>query len=115
MICDTYLDFTPKKLPCADQKELFIKNNSLVDEDNYILDIPREDELKLQESIEKDDEVIQKLKETNKDEVIDPKEKEKINLENYLQSQKRKWISTLPTVLEFYNTGMSLPNNKFIL
>lgn len=115
MICDSYLDFVPKKMLCADQKELFIKNNASVDEDNYIIDIPREDESKIQESIEKDDEVIQKLKEINKEEVVDPKEKEKINLESYLQSQKRKWISTLPTVLEFYNTGMSLPNNKFIL
>ncbi len=102
-------------MPYADQKDLFIKNNGLIDEDNYIIDIPREDDSKIQESIEKDDEVILKLKEINRDEVVDLKEKEKVNLESYLQSQKRKWISTLPTVLEFYNTGMSLPNNKFIL
>ncbi len=87
----------------------------MIDEDNYIIDIPREDEIKLQENIEREDEVIQKLREVNKDEVIDPKDKEKSYLENYLQSQKRKWISTLPTVLEFYNAGMSYPNNKFIL
>jgi len=100
---------------CADPKELFIKNNGHIDEDNYIIDIQREDEAKIQESLEKEDEVIQKIKEQYKDEVVDPKDKEKSNLENYLQSQKRKWISTLPTVLEFYNNGMSYANNKFIL
>lgn len=102
-------------MPCADQKELFLKRNSKVDEDNYIIDIPKEDEIKIQESIEKDDEIIMKLKELTKEEVFDPKDKEKANLESYLQSQKRKWISTIPTVLEFYNAGMSYPNNKFIL
>ena len=105
----------PKKIEYADQKELFIKNGEIIDEDNYINEMPREDELKVLENLEKDDEVIQKLKEINKDDVNDLKEKEKINLETYLQSQKRKWVATLPTVLEYYNSGMTYPNNKFIL
>ena len=105
----------PKKLSIADSKELFIEKNSPLDEDNYIIDIPREDDLKLMETFEKEDEVIGKIKEIQKDETLDPKDKEKSNLENFLQSQKRKWFSTLPTVLEYYNNGISYSNNKFIL
>ena len=115
LICDSFLDFMPKKLSIADSKELFIEKNSPLDEDNYIIDIPREDDLKLMETFEKEDEVIGKIKEIQKDETLDPKDKEKSNLENFLQSQKRKWFSTLPTVLEYYNNGISYSNNKFIL
>ena len=105
----------PKKLSIADSKELFVEKNALLDEDNYIIDIPREDDEKLMETFEKEDEVIGKIKEVQKDETLDPKDKEKFNLENFLQSQKRKWFSTLPTVLEYYNSGISYSNNKFIL
>ena len=71
----------PKKIEYADQKELFIKNGEIIDEDNYINEMPREDELKVLENLEKDDEVIQKLKEINKDDVNDLKEKEKWKVE----------------------------------
>ena len=105
----------PKKLSVADSKELFVERNALLDEDNYIIDMPKEDDQKLTLEFEKEDEVIGKIKEVQKDETLDPKDNEKFNLENFLQSQKRKWFSTLPTVLECYNSGISYSNNKFIL
>jgi hypothetical protein len=105
----------PKKISIADSKELFIEKNSNLDEDNYIIEIKKEDEIKLMEAFEKDDDVITKIKEEQKDETFDPEDKEKLNLENFLQSQKRKWFATIPTVLEFYNSGTSYSNNKFIL
>ncbi len=75
----------------------------------------KEDEDKLIGDFEKDDEVIRNARELNKDEVFNVKTKEKINLENYLQAQKRKWMSTVPTILEYYNSGVINPSNKLIL
>ena len=64
---------------------------------------------------EKDDEVIKNVRDLNKEEVFNAVTKEKINLENYHLLQKRKRMSTIPTVLEYYNSGISNPNNKFII
>lgn len=99
----------------ADQRDLHIKSDENIDEDNYIFDMIKDDEEKLLENIEKDDPVMRNIREINKDEVYDVKTKEKINLENFLIAQKRKWAATIPTVLEFYNSGVTNPTNKFIL
>ena len=50
--------------------------------------------------IEEDDEILKFVKEINKDEIIDCNSREKVKLEVYMQIQKRKWISTMPRVLE---------------
>jgi hypothetical protein len=109
------LNFIPKKLNAPDERDLYVKTNEKIDEDNYVFELAKDDEDKLIELFEKDDEVMRKVRELNKDEVFDAKMKEKIKLENHLQLQKRKWMATIPTVLEFYNSGINNPNNKFIL
>ena len=75
----------------------------------------KEDDGRIRDLIEKDDEIIKSVKEINKDEIIDCNSREKVKLEVYLQMQKRKWMSTVPTVLEYYNSAINNPNNKFIL
>lgn len=115
LLADNSLDFLPQKMDKADERDFFIKRKEKVDEDNYIFDIPKEDDARILEFIEKDDEVIKNIRELNKEEILDIREKEKINLENYLQLQKRKWMATVPTVLEYYNSGIQNPSNKFML
>jgi hypothetical protein len=102
-------------LTSPDERDFYVKRNEKLDEDNFVFELPREDENKLISEFEKDDEVIRNTREINKDEVFNQKTREKINLQNYLQTQKRKWMSTLPTVLEFYNSGVTNSNNKFII
>jgi hypothetical protein len=75
----------------------------------------KDDEEKLLNEYEKDDDAARNLRELNINEVYDHKIKEKINLENFLKAQKRKWMSTIPTILEYYNSGIVNPNNKFVL
>lgn len=75
----------------------------------------KEDDEKIREGIEKDDEVIRNLKEMNKEGIFDSYTREKINLEVNLLAQKRKWMSTIPTALEYYNSSINNPRNKFIL
>jgi hypothetical protein len=71
--------------------------------------------IKLLEDIEKDDEIMKKIREMNKNDVYDMRKVEKINVENKLQSIKQKWMSTIPTILDSYNSSISNPKNKFIL
>jgi hypothetical protein len=115
MIGDKSLDFLPNKLEIADDRDYYVKRGEKLDEDNFVFELLKEDENKLISEFEKDDEVIRNAREINKDEIYNFKIKEKVILENYLQTQKRKWMSTLPTVLEFYNSGVQNPNNKFII
>jgi hypothetical protein len=115
LIGDSSLDYFPKKLDTADERDLIVKNNEKIDEDNILFNLNKEDDEKLRDAIEKDDEVLKNLKEINKDDIFDSISREKVNLENYLQAQKRRWMSTVPTVLEYYNTGINNPTNKFIL
>ena len=115
LIGDSSLNFLPKKLETSDERDLIVNKNEKIDEDNILYNINKEDDEKLRDIIEKDDEVIKNLKELNKDEIYDSVTKEKVNLENYLQSQKRKWMCTVPTILDYYNTGINNPSNKFIL
>ncbi len=115
LIGDKSLDFMPIKLDYPDERDFYVKRGEKLDEDNFVFELIKEDENKLIGEFEKDDEVIRNTREINKDEIFNYKLKEKIKLENYLQTQKRKWMSTLPTVLEFYNSGVQNPNNKFII
>lgn len=115
LIGDSSLDFLPKKLETPDERDLLVKKNEKIDEDNILYNINKEDDEKLRDNIEKDDDVIRNLKELNKDEIYDTVTREKVNLENNIQAQKRKWMSTVPTILDYYNTGINNPRNKFIL
>jgi flagellar biosynthesis regulator FlaF len=115
LVGDMSLDFIPKKLKEADERDLYIGKKEKVDEDNYIFELMKDDENKLLNEFEKDDEGIRNVRELNKDEVYNAKTREKIQLENYLQNQKKKWMATVPTVSEFYNSGVNNANNKFIL
>ena len=109
------MDFRPKKMESTDERDLNVKNKEKLDEDNILANMIKEDDEKIKDLIEKDDEIIKSVKEINKDEIIDCIAREKVKLEVYLQIQKRKWMSTVPTVLEYYNSAINNPNNKFIL
>ena len=112
LVGDNRLDSIPEKLQQPEEGDLFIKPNQIVDEDNYIFDL-KDDEDKLLAEFEKDDEVMKTLRESQKEEIVDIKRKEKVKLENFLKAQKKKWVSSLPTLLDSLNTGLNNPNNKF--
>jgi hypothetical protein len=112
---DSYFDKVPERISEKDQRELYIKKNEKIDDDNYVFDINKDDPNKLLEDIEKDDEVMKKVREVNKDGIFDQRKQEKIKVENRLQSIKQTWMSTIPTLLENYNSSISNPKNKFIL
>jgi hypothetical protein len=86
----------------------------MVDEDNYIFEL-KEGEDKLLQEFEKDDDIIKAIRESQKEEVVDIKKKQASSLENLLKSQKKKWMTTLPTMLDYLNSGVSNPNNKFLI
>lgn len=100
------LDFIPKKLQGVDERDLYIKSGNEVDEDNFIFDIVK-DSIVL-DTVERDDsDIIRNARQEDS--------KDKIELENSLQLQKRKWMATIPTILEYYNSTITNPNNKFLL
>src|SRR5690349_12221298 len=115
MIGDSSLDFVAKKMNNLDERDLFVKINEKVDEDNFIFDMIKEDEEKILENIEKDDEVIRSIREQNMDDIYDKRMEQRKKLDNNLDLQKRKWMASVPTVLEFYNSSINVPNNKFLL
>jgi hypothetical protein len=115
LIADGSLDYLPDKLNTRDERDLFIKSGNIIDEDNYIHNIAKEDENKLLDMFEAGDDVIKAVREVNKLDIYDYRNAEKVKLENNLQAVKRKWMSTLPTLLENYNSSISNPNNKFII
>ncbi len=86
----------------------------MVDEDNYIFEL-KEGEDKLLQEFEKDDDIIKSIRESQKEEVVDIKKKQASSLNNLLKSQKKKWMTTLPTMLDYLNSGVSNPNNKFLI
>ena len=71
--------------------------------------------MKIIEKFEKDDEKIAKVRELNKNGVYDVRMEEKINLENKMIMHKKKWMSTVPTAMEYFNSGIKNEDNKFIL
>ena len=75
--------------------------------------LSRDDDKALLDMIEKDGEIITKVREENKVEVMDEKKREKINLHNKFEGHKKKWYSTMPTVIDYFNSGIINPDNKF--
>lgn len=115
-----YVDFgldmkEMKKMKNLDEKDLNIKKGEKVDEDNYIYELKRDDDKAILDMIEKDDEKITKIRELNKNQIYNIRTEEKIKLENNMEKQKRKWLSTMPTVIEYFNSGIKKEDNKFIL
>jgi len=103
-----------KKLNQSDQKDLYIKKTEKVDEDNFIYELVKEDDKAIVENIEKDDNEIKTMREINKEGTFDIRKQEKINLENKFIAIKKKWMSLVPTYLEYINSGIKNPANKLL-
>jgi len=103
-----------KKLNQSDEKDLYIKKTEKVDEDNFIYELVKEDDKAIVENIEKDDNEIKTMREINKEGTFDIRKQEKINLENKFIAIKKKWMSLVPTYLEYINSGIKNPANKLL-
>ena len=117
MFLDSSLDFNfdkIKKMEKSDEKDLYIKKNEKVDEDNFIFELVKDDDKAIVENIEKDDNEIKNVREINKDGTFDVRKQEKINLENKLNAIKKKWMSLVPTYIEYINSGIKNPSNKLM-
>ena len=101
-----------KKLNQSDQKDLYIKKNEKVDEDNFIYELIKEDDKSIVENIEKEDNEIKNMRDINKEGTFDIRKQEKINLENKFLAIKKKWMSLVPTYIEYINSGIKNPANK---
>ena len=117
MFLDSSLDFNfdkIKKMEKSDEKDLYIKKNEKVDEDNFIFELVKDDDKAIVENIEKEDNEIKNVREINKDGTFDVRKQEKINLENKLNAIKKKWMSLVPTYIEYINSGIKNPSNKLM-
>jgi hypothetical protein len=117
MFLDSSLDFNfdkIKKMEKSDEKDLYIKKNEKVDEDNFIFELVKDDDKAIVENIEKEDSEIKNVREINKDGTFDIRKQEKINLENKLNAIKKKWMSLVPTYMEYINSGIKNPANKLM-
>ena len=75
----------------------------------------RDDDKAILKKKKKDDEKIAKVRKKKKNGVYDVRMEEKINLENKMIMHKKKWMSTVPTAMEYFNSGIKNEDNKFIL
>ena len=103
-----------KKMEQSDQKDLFIKKKEKVDEDNFIFELIKEDDKAIIENIEKEDNEIKNIRNINKEGTYDIRKQEKINLENKFLAIKKKWMSLVPTYMEYINSGIKNPANKLL-
>ena len=103
-----------KKLNQSDQKDLYIKNTEKVDEDNFIFELTKEDDKAIVDNIEKEDNEIKTMRDMNKEGTFDIRKQEKINLENKFSAIKKKWMSLVPTYIEYINSGIKNPSNKLL-
>ena len=103
-----------KKMEQSDQKDLFIKKKEKVDEDNFIFELIKEDDKAIIENIEKEDNEIKNIRDINKEGTYDIRKQEKINLENKFLAIKKKWMSLVPTYMEYINSGIKNPANKLL-
>ena len=103
-----------KKLTQSDPKDLYIKKTEKVDEDNFIFELTKEDDKTIVENIEKEDNEIKNMREINKEGTFDIRKQEKINLENKFTAIKKKWMSLVPTYIEYINSGIKNPSNKLL-
>ena len=71
-----------KKLNQSDQKDLYIKKNEKIDEDNFIFELIKEDDNNIIENIEKEDKEIKNMRDINKEGTFDIRKEQKIILEN---------------------------------
>lgn len=106
------MDYTPQRLVSSNEKDLYIKSNEKIDEDNFIFDILKDNEDKLLDVIEQGDEVIKSHRERMKEREGKEDGEDKNN--EYLMSIRKKWESTLPTVLEYYNESIISKINKIL-
>ena len=117
MFLDSSLNFdfdNIKKMDKNDEKDLYIKKNEKVDEDNFIFELIKDDDKAIMENIEKEDNEVKNVREINKNGTFDVRKKEKINLENKLSAIKKKWMSLVPTYIEYINSGIKNPANKLM-
>ena len=117
MFLDSSLNFNfenMKKMGQSDEKDLYIKKNEKVDEDNFIFELVKDDDKAIVENIEKEDNEIKNIREINKNGTFDVRKQEKINLENKLNAIKKKWMSLVPTYIEYINSGIKNPANKLL-
>ena len=117
MFLDSTLNFNfknMKKMEKFDEKDLFIKKNEKVDEDNFIYELTKDDDKAILNNIEKEDNEIKNIREMNKNGTFDVRKKEKINLENKFSAIKKKWMSLVPTYIEYINSGIKNPANKLM-
>ena len=103
-----------KKLNQSDQKDLYIKKTEKVDEDNFIFELTKEDDKAIVDNIEKEDNEIKAIRDMNKEGTFDIRKQEKINLENKFSAIKKKWMSLVPTYIEYINSGIKNPSNKLL-
>ena len=103
-----------KKLNQSDQKDLYIKKTEKVDEDNFIFELTKEDDKAIVDNIEKEDNEIKAIRDMNKEGTFDIRKQEKINLENKFTAIKKKWMSLVPTYIEYINSGIKNPSNKLL-
>ena len=117
MFLDSSLNFNfdnMKKMTQTDEKDLFIKKNEKVDEDNFIFELVKEDDKAIIENIEKEDNEVKNIRDINKNGTFDIRKQEKINLENKLSAIKKKWMSLVPTYIEYINSGIKNPANQLM-
>ena len=117
MFLDSSLNFNfenMKKMTQSDEKDLYIKKNEKVDEDNFIFELVKDDHKAIIENIEKEDNEIKNIREINKNGTFDIRKQEKINLENKFSAIKKKWMSLVPTYTEYINSGIKNPANKLL-
>ena len=91
-----------KKLNQIAQKDLCVKKNEKVDEDNSIFELIKEDDNNIIENIEKEDNEIKNMRDINKEGTFNIRKEQKINLENKFRAIKKKWMSLAPTYIEFF-------------
>ena len=112
---DRTLDYDNiKRIKSPDEKDLTLKKGTEVDEDNYIFEMKKDDDKNILDIIERDDDVVKKEKEKNIKGTYDVRKEEKIKLEKKLQGHKKKWMSLVPTYIEYLNSGIQAPENKLI-
>ena len=117
MFLDSSLNFdfeNMKKMTQNDEKDLYIKKNEKVDEDNFIFELIKDDDKSIVENIEKEDNEIKNVREINKNGTFDIRKQEKINLEYKFSAIKKKWMSLVPTYIEYINSGIKNSSNKLM-
>ena len=117
MFLDSSLNFNfdnMKKMTQCDEKDLYIKKNEKVDEDNFIFELTKDDDKAIVENIEKEDNEVKSIRDINKNGTFDVRKQEKINLENKFLAIKKKWMSLVPTYMEYINSGIKNPANKLM-